>query len=109
MPRNRTKNTPIGFAPCPFKDCDLTGEVFRFRQWNENEKLVRKAGRLYLVCVDHGMTQDQKYLDDHATISDQDKTDAARSPTAADPDAGDTQASPENDNDDDNNPWGFLT
>ena len=105
MAKTRPKNKPIGCAPCPFKDCKLTGDVFRFRQWSENPKLTRKAGGLYMMCADHGMTQDQKWLAEHAKITDQDDSEAARSPVTDDPDTGEAKASPEKDDD---NPWGFF-
>lgn len=123
MPRNRTKNTPIGSAPCPFKDCDLIGQVFRFRQQSENANLTRRAGRLYMRCTDHGMTQDQNWLAEHATITDQEhgRSDAtqtpdetttsapekAREPKPAADDKPDTVDAAAPDNDDDDG-WGFF-
>lgn len=71
MPRNRTKNTPIGTAPCPFKGCEKEGPLFRYRSQTADEKKQRRAGKLYMRCEDHGMTSDQEWLLANATITNE--------------------------------------
>lgn len=63
-----TKNTPIGTCECPVKGCDVIAPVFKFRSRSDNPARQRHAGRLYLVCPDHGRSEAQEWILAHATI-----------------------------------------
>lgn len=66
MPRE--PNTPIGTCPCPTKGCELTAKVYRYRQRNDMPGRARHAGKLYVVCTDHGRLDPQEFILEHATI-----------------------------------------
>ena len=69
MSQRKPKNTPIGTCECPMKGCAETVPVFRFRQSHENPNMNRQAGKLYVVCPSHGMSQAQEWILAHADIT----------------------------------------
>lgn len=68
MARNREPNKPIGTAPCPFRNCQEVGKVYRFRAQSDDPGRQRRAGRLYMRCDVHGMTQDQDWILERGSI-----------------------------------------
>lgn len=64
----REPNTPIGTCPCPTKGCELDAKVYRYRQRNESPGRARHAGKLYVVCADHGRLDPQEYILANAKI-----------------------------------------
>ncbi len=76
----REPNTSIGTCPCPTKGCEHVAPVYRYRQRNtEQPGRSRHAGKLYVVCPDHGRLDPQEYILGNAAI---DRTKEAAPPAA---------------------------
>lgn len=69
MARNRTPNRPIGTCPCPYRNCTKVANVYKYRAQSDDPTKQRRAGKLYLKCEEHGTTQDQSWILEHATIT----------------------------------------
>lgn len=110
------RNEPIGTCECPVKGCDKIVPVYRYRSRTENVARQRHAGRLYLTCPDHGKSEAQEWILEHADITGEaPKTDTPKEPIMAD----DKKTEPKKDddkkkgddkkkNDDKKDGWGFF-
>ncbi len=66
---SREPNTPIGTCPCPTKACELVAPVYMYRQRNKDQPgRSRHAGKLYVVCPDHGRLDPQEFILANAAI-----------------------------------------
>ncbi len=98
-------NEPIGTCPCPFRNCELEAQVYRFRSDSEGSAKSRFAGKLYLMCPTHRRSEDQEWILEHATIDP--GAQVARVDEIAPPPAKPAEPEPAA-NDDDNGGFGFF-
>ena len=118
MPR-ATKNEPIGTCECPVKNCDQVVPVYKFRSRSDNPARQRYAGRLYLVCPDHGRSEAQEWILNNADIGDehrpketpvpeQKKEQPAKKPDEKKPDPNKEPDDKKGDDDADDGGFGFF-
>lgn len=82
------KNQPIGSCPCPVSKCAESAQVFRFRTMHTRDTQRRYAGKLYLICPQHGrLGMDgqkamQDFILDNARMFDPPRAAPAETPAA---------------------------
>lgn len=85
----KVKNSAIGTCPCPVKNCEATCEVKKFQHRSTRDTGVRYAGKLYLICPEHGrlgmdgLKAMQEFILAHAKIPNRDDLAAPPAPPPA--------------------------
>ena len=79
-------NNPIGECPCPFSGCAHKARVMKFQMRALTDTKKRFAGKLFLVCPEHGRLgldgkiAFQNYVLEHAKIWGNEKPGDAAAP-----------------------------